>query len=49
MFELSRFGGLSQKEIAANMGLERKTVENHLTRALALLARALGGQDERRH
>lgn len=49
VFELSRFGGLSQKEIAANMGLERKTVENHLTRALALLARALGGKDERRH
>lgn len=49
VFELSRFTGLSQKEIAANMGLERKTVENHLTRALALLARALGGHDERRH
>lgn len=49
VFELSRFNGLSQKEIAASMGLERKTVENHLTRALAMLARALGGQDERRH
>lgn len=49
VFALSRFGELSQHEIAARLGIARKTVENHLTRALALLARALGESDEPSH
>lgn len=49
VFELSRFGELSQNEIAARLGIERKTVENHLTRALALLAKALGEGNDRQH
>ncbi len=46
VFELSRFSHLSQQEIAARLGIRRKTVENHLTRALALLARALDTDHE---
>jgi RNA polymerase sigma factor (sigma-70 family) len=35
---LARVQGLSQKEIAAKLGVTPKTVENHLTRALGQLA-----------
>jgi RNA polymerase sigma-70 factor, ECF subfamily len=49
VFQLSRLAGLSQHEIAQRLGIARKTVENHLTRALALLAKALGDPDESRH
>lgn len=38
---LARVEGYSQKEIAERLGLKPKTVENHLTRALAQLAQAL--------
>src|SRR5882757_9690050 len=41
VFELRKFEGLSQREVALRMGLSEKTVENHLTRALARVAEAL--------
>ena len=37
VFVLSRYEALSQKEIAAQMGISVKTVENQMTRALRLL------------
>lgn len=45
VLRLARIEGLSQKEIAARLGIARKTVENHLTRALALLATRLRERD----
>ena len=42
---LSRIEGLSQKQVASRLGIARKTVENHLTRALALLAQRLRDGD----
>jgi RNA polymerase sigma factor (sigma-70 family) len=39
-FELRKFEGLSHREVAQRMGLSEKTVENHLTRALAWIAAA---------
>jgi RNA polymerase sigma-70 factor (ECF subfamily) len=41
VLELARIEGYSQKEIAAKLGIKSKTVENHLTRALAQLASRL--------
>ncbi len=38
---LARVEGHSQKEVAARLNLKPRTVENHLTRALAQLAAAL--------
>jgi RNA polymerase sigma factor (sigma-70 family) len=38
VFELRKFECLSHKDIAQSMGLSVKTVENHLTRALARIA-----------
>ena len=38
VFELRKFEGLSHREVAQRMGLSEKTVENHLTRALARIA-----------
>ena len=38
VLQLARIEGYSQKEIAARLGITPKTVENHLTRALAQLA-----------
>ena len=38
VLQLARIEGYSQKEIAAQLGIAPKTVENHLTRALAQLA-----------
>ena len=38
---LTRVEGMTQKEIAARLKLAPKTVENHLTRALALLTERL--------
>jgi len=40
---LARVEGCTQKEIASRLGLKAKTVENHLTRALAQLAASLRG------
>lgn len=39
-FELRKFHGLSHREVAQHMGLSEKTIENHLTRALASIAAA---------
>lgn len=41
---LARIHGHSQKEIADRLNLQPKTVENHLTRALAQLGAALSGR-----
>jgi len=52
VFELRKFEGLSHKEVAQRMGISEKTVENHLTRALARIGEALatnaGSQAERK-
>jgi len=44
VLQLARIEGYSQKEIAAQMGITPKTVENHLTRALAQLTVRLRGR-----
>jgi RNA polymerase sigma-70 factor (ECF subfamily) len=41
VFELLKFEGLTQREVAQHMGLCEKTVENHLTRALSRIAAML--------
>jgi RNA polymerase sigma-70 factor (ECF subfamily) len=41
VLQLARIEGYSQKEIAARLGITPKTVENHLTRALAQLGARL--------
>lgn len=41
VLQLARIEGYSQKEIATQLGIAPKTVENHLTRALAQLAARL--------
>lgn len=41
VFELRKFEGLSQKEVAKRMELSEKTVENHLTRALSRIGALL--------
>jgi RNA polymerase sigma factor (sigma-70 family) len=40
-FELCKFEGLSHRDIAQRMGLSEKTIENHLTRALARIGEVL--------
>ena len=42
VFVLSRMDGLSNKEIALAQGISEKTVENHLTKALAFFREHLG-------
>jgi len=37
VFMLSRIEGMSQKEIAAKLGISKKTIENHMTKALKTL------------
>lgn len=44
VFMMSRFEGKSQADIAAELQLTPKTVENHLTRALGRLRKALRGE-----
>ena len=44
VLRLARIEGYSQREIAAQLGIKPKTVENHLTRALAQLAARLRGR-----
>lgn len=52
-FELRKFQGLSQRQIAAAMGIAEKTVEKHLAKALVRIGRAMrdagedGGEAER--
>jgi RNA polymerase sigma factor (sigma-70 family) len=41
VFELRKFDGLSHRDVAQKMGLSKKTVENHLTRALARIGAIL--------
>jgi RNA polymerase sigma-70 factor (ECF subfamily) len=41
VFELRKYEGLSHRDIAQRMGLSQKTIENHLTRALARIAEVL--------
>jgi len=41
VFELRKFQGLTHRDVAQRMGLSEKTVENHLTRALARIAEVL--------
>ena len=41
VFELRKFEGLSNRDVAQRMGLSDKTVENHLTRALARIGEVL--------
>jgi RNA polymerase sigma-70 factor (ECF subfamily) len=45
-FELCKFDGLSQREIAAVMGIAEKTVEKHLAKALARVGRVMRDADE---
>lgn len=42
VFQLSRFEGLKQQEIADKLGISIKTVKNHITLALKTLARHAG-------
>ena len=42
VFQLSRFEGLKQQEIANHLGISIKTVKNHITHALKLLAKHAG-------
>ena len=37
VFKLSRFEGMSHQEISKVMGISKKTIENHMTRALRTL------------
>ena len=41
VFELRKFEGMSNRDVAQRMGLSEKTVENHLTRALARIGEVL--------
>jgi RNA polymerase sigma-70 factor (ECF subfamily) len=42
VFSLSRFQGMSNKEIASRFGISVKTVDYHISRALKALRRSLG-------
>lgn len=42
VFELSRFAGMSHKEISAKLQISTKTVERHITRALKALKSQMG-------
>jgi RNA polymerase sigma factor (sigma-70 family) len=44
-FELAKFEGLSQRQIAAAMGIAEKTVEKHLAKALLRVGRAMRDTD----
>jgi len=42
VFRMSRFEGLKQQEIADKLGISIKTVKNHITHALKVLAKSTG-------
>lgn len=44
-FRLQKFQGLSQREIAHEMGITEKTVEKHLANALVKVLQAVRGQE----
>ena len=44
IFRMNRFEGIPQRSIADRMGLSSTTVENHIRRALAILAAARDGK-----
>ena len=46
VFQASKFEGLGGKQIAARMGISKKTVENHMRFALAEVTRILFGEGE---
>jgi RNA polymerase sigma factor (sigma-70 family) len=46
VIQLARIEGYSHREIAEKLGITPKTVENHLTRGLAMLARHLSRDGE---
>jgi RNA polymerase sigma-70 factor (ECF subfamily) len=43
-FELRKFDGLSQREIARKMGIAESTVEKHLAKALRLIMKEMASQ-----
>lgn len=45
-FELQKFDGLSQREVAEQMGITQKTVEKHLAKALARVIAAMTTEPE---
>jgi RNA polymerase sigma factor (sigma-70 family) len=45
VFELRKFEGLSHRDVALRMGISEKTVENHLTRALARIGELLAASE----
>jgi RNA polymerase sigma-70 factor (ECF subfamily) len=45
-FRLQKFAGLSQREIAHEMGISEKTVEKHLANALARVSYAITAESE---
>jgi RNA polymerase sigma factor (sigma-70 family) len=46
-FCLQKFNGMSQREIAAEMGISEKTVEKHLASALVRVLKALTHEERR--
>lgn len=47
-FELRKFDGLSIRETAVAMSITESTVEKHLTKALAMILAAIGGESDER-
>jgi RNA polymerase sigma factor (sigma-70 family) len=45
VFELRKLDGLSHRDVALRMGISEKTVEAHLTRALARVTEGLASLD----
>jgi RNA polymerase sigma factor (sigma-70 family) len=47
VFELRKIEGLSQREVAAQMGISERTVEKHLAKALDRILNGIAGSDIR--